>query len=168
MPSKRTLLGAAAFSLALAGGGVAGAVLGTPSLSGAQDDTTTTAEAPADAARPDRPPKGHGPGLETAAEVLGLSVEDLRAELEAGRSIAQVAEAQGVDVQDVVDALVAKGTERLEQAIAELPERARELVDREGLPERRGPGGPGGFGHGPRDEAPADAPAPADDAASDS
>ena len=42
MPSKRTILGAAAFSAALAGGGIAGAVLGTPSLSGAQDTTSTT------------------------------------------------------------------------------------------------------------------------------
>ena len=39
MPTNRKLLGAAAFSLALAGGGVAGAVLGTPNPSGAQDGT---------------------------------------------------------------------------------------------------------------------------------
>ena len=39
MPTNRKLLGAAAFSLALAGGGVAGALLGTPSPSGAQDGT---------------------------------------------------------------------------------------------------------------------------------
>ena len=44
MPTNRKLLGAAAFSLALAGGGVAGALLGTPSLSGAQDEDSTTTD----------------------------------------------------------------------------------------------------------------------------
>ncbi|HJR26203.1 MAG TPA: hypothetical protein VJ804_12075 [Acidimicrobiales bacterium] len=139
MPSKRTVLGAAAFSAALAGGGVAGALLGTPSPSAAQDDTSTsTTEATTeDGARPHRGPFGHrGARLETAAEALGMTAEELKAELEAGTSIAQVAEERGVDVQVVVDALVAEGTERLEQAIEELPTRVGELVQREGLPER--------------------------------
>jgi hypothetical protein len=140
MPSKRTLLGAAAFSAALAGGGVAGALLGTPTLSSAQEDDTTETTAPAaeDAARLHGGPFGHrGERLETAAEALGMTAEELKAELEAGKSIAQVAEERDVDPQVVVDALVAAGTERLEQAIEELPERVGELVEREGLPERR-------------------------------
>ncbi len=150
MPSKRTLLGAAAFSVALAGGGVAGALLGTPTLSAAQDDTgTETTEAPAEAAdHPGRPFGHRGERLSVAAEALGMTEDELKAELEAGKSIAQVAEEQGVDLQTVVDALVAEGTERLEAAIAALPERVDELVQREGLPERR-------FHRGPRsgDEA---------------
>ena len=157
MPSKRTLLGAAAFSVALAGGGVAGALLGTPSLSAAQDDTSTsTTEATTEeAARPHRGPFGHrGERLETAAEALGMTAEELRTELQAGKSIAQVAEERGVDVQVVIDALVAEGTERLQQAIEELPDRVEELVEREGLPERPH--------RGPR---PADDDAAADDAA---
>jgi hypothetical protein len=151
MPSKRTLLGAAAFSVALAGGGVAGALLGTPSLSSAQEDdstdTTTESTAPAeDTARLHRGPFGpRGARLETAAEALGMTAEELKAELEAGKSIAQVAEEKGIEVQVVVDALVAEGTERLEEAIEELPERVGELVEREGLPERpHGPRGPRG------------------------
>ncbi len=161
MPSKRTLLGAAAFSAALAGGGVAGALLGTPSLSGAQDDssTETTTEAPAaDAARPLRPgPFGHrGERLSVAAEALGMTQEELLTELRAGKSIAQVAEEKGVDVQTVVDALVAEGTQKLEAAIAALPERVSELVQREGLPDRP-------HRHGPRDDTADDA--TADDAA---
>ncbi len=144
MPSKRTLLGAAAFSLALAGGGAAGALLGTPTISGAQDDgTTETTEAPDEVAADDsgRPfrPHLHFPRLEVAADALGMTADELKAELEAGKSIAQVAEERDVDVQTVIDALVAAGTERLEQAIAALPEKASELVEREGLPERRGP-----------------------------
>lgn len=142
MPTNRKLLGAAAFSLALAGGGAAGALLGTPSLSDAQDGTNDTTETTAeDATRPG--PRGHhGEGLATAAEALGISEDELRTALEDGQSIAQVAEAEGVDVQTVIDALVADATTRLEEAITNLPDRMTELVNREGLPDR--PGGPGG------------------------
>ncbi len=146
MPTNRKLLGAAAFSLALAGGGAAGALLGTPSLSSAQDGTeeTTTDDAAPEDPRPRRF-QHRGEGWAGAAEAIGLTAEELRAAREAGQAIAQVAEAEGVDVQTVIDALVANGTERLEEAIAELPDRMTELVDREGLPDRGGPGGPGGF-----------------------
>ncbi len=152
MPTNRKLLGAAAFALALTGGGVAGALLGTPTLSGAQDGTEDTA--PSD----DPGRRGHlGEGLDAAADAIGISADDLRAALEDGQSIAQVAEANGVDVQTVIDALVANGTERLEEAIEGLPERMTELVEREGLPDR-GRGGPGGFrGRGPIGGAGADA-----------
>jgi polyhydroxyalkanoate synthesis regulator phasin len=151
MPTNRKLLGAAAFSLALAGGGVAGAVLGTPSLSGAQDDTTSTTQG--SIATEDvggRHLGGPGARLATAAEALGITEDELRTALEGGQSIAQVAEAEGVDVQTVVDALVAEATARLSELEASLPERMTELVNREGLPERHGPGGlglPGGH-HG--------------------
>jgi hypothetical protein len=153
---KRTLIGAAAFSAALAGGGLAGAMLGTPGVSGAQDDTTSTTTADtSDSARPHRPhPRLHA--LQAAAEALGMTPAELRTELEAGKSIADVADEKGVDQQVVVDAIVADGTERLEQAIEELPTRAAEVVEREGLPERP----KDGRGHGPRPED-----APADDAA---
>ena len=158
MPTNRKLLGAAAFSLALAGGGVAGAVLGTPNPSGAQDSTedTSTAAAPAD---PGGGFRGHrGDSLAAAAEAIGISEDDLRTALEDGQSIAQVAEAEGVDVQIVIDALVADATERLEAAIDGLPDRMAEVVEREGLPDRGGRGGPGGFGgRGPGLEAAADA-----------
>ena len=142
MPMNRKLLGAAAFSLALAGGGAAGAILGTPNLTLAQDaesggDDTTDAA-------PDGVRGPHGPGahLEAAAEAIGISEDDLLAALQEGQSIAQVAEANGVDVQAVVDAMVAAATERLEAAIDELPDHMAEVVEREGLPDR-GPGGPG-------------------------
>lgn len=163
MPVNRTLLGAAAFSLALAGGGIAGAVLGAPTLSSAQDEPTTeTTEAPDEAVGRRGPGEHRGERLTTAAEALGVTEDELRTALEGGQSLAQVAEAEGVDVQTVIDALVANGTARLEEAIAALPDRVAELVEREGLPERRGRGG---FG-GPHGERPADAPSEdtADDA----
>lgn len=147
MPTNRKLLGAAAFSLALAGGGVAGALLGTPSLSGAQDDTTsTTADTPVGEDAGGRQLGGPGARLSTAAGALGITEDELRTALEAGQSIAQVAEAEGIDVQTVIDALVAEATARLAEAEASLPERMTDLVNREGLPEHHGPGGPGGPG----------------------
>jgi hypothetical protein len=145
MPSKRTLLGAAAFSVALAGGGVAGAVLGTPSLSSAQDTPTSTAPAdgggagagaPApDGARPPRPPP-RAVLRRQAADALVMSPEDLRSELQSGKSIAQVAQEKGVDQQQVIDAIVADATEKLQAEIDRLPDQVTEAVEREGLPER--------------------------------
>lgn len=152
---------AAAMVAALAGGGVAGAALGTPVLSVAQegDDTTTTVE-PGDDTEGDRPGfefgRGHGPfgvviDLEAAAEALGISEDDLRAALEDGQTIAEVAEAQGVDVQEVIDAMVAAANENIDEAVAELrdelPDRITDLVN-EGFPEGRGPGGGHRIGFG--------------------
>jgi uncharacterized protein (DUF433 family) len=157
MPTNRKLLGAAAFSLALAGGGVAGAVLGTPDLSNAQDGTESTAPDGSDAGRG---PFGEhrGEGLDAAADAIGISVDDLAAALREGQSIAQVAEANGVEPQTVIDAMVANGTDRLNEAIAELPDRITEMVNREGLPERGGRhGGPGGRHGGMGFDAAADA-----------
>lgn len=153
MTSKRKLLGAAAFSLALAGGGMAGAMLGGPGTSGAQDGTTSTAEATTETARahPFRPERGER--LQTAADALGITPAELKTELEAGKSIAQVAEEHNVDVQKVIDALVAEGTARLDAMKAALPDRVTQMVNREGLPKRPGHHGP----HAPRAAADAGA-----------
>ena len=147
MPMNRKLLGAAAFSLALAGGGAAGALLGTPSLTLAQDgeEEPTTEEGGGPRLR-----RHGGEHLATAAEAIGITEDELRAALAEGQSIAQVAAANDVDVQTVVDALVAAATERLVSAIDDVPERIADVVEREGLPDR-GPGrghGPGHFGAG--------------------
>jgi polyhydroxyalkanoate synthesis regulator phasin len=99
-------------------------------LGGLVDDGTITqeqADAVEDAlaqARPD-----HGPGhpgapfafgrLSTIAESLGMDVDDLRSELRDGRTVAEVADDQGVDVQDVVDDIVAAQQERVDQAVAD-------------------------------------------------
>ena len=142
MPTNRKLLGAAAFSLALAGGGVAGALLGTPSLSGAQDGTDEST----DTRRRTAGARGSAPTgarrSTAAAEAIGITEDELRAALEGGQSIAQVAEAEGVDVQTVIDALVADGTERLEAAIDELPERMADAGRAGGPARSRCPGGP--------------------------
>ncbi len=150
MTPNRKLLGAAAFTLALTGGGVAGALLGSPSLSNAQDGTTSTtalssaADTSADTLGGPRDHRGEG--LTVAAKALGISEADLRTALEGGKSIADVAKAQGVDLQTVIDALVADGNARLDAAKANLPARITELVNRAGL----GGHGPGGDHRGHR------------------
>jgi len=159
MTRNRKLVGAAAFALALAGGGVVGAALGTPSVSGAQDGTTeTTDDTTGDADRRGPWERRHD-RLATAAEALGISEEALLEALQDGQSIAQVAEAEGVEVQTVIDALVAAATERLEELEANLPDHMTELVNREGLPERH-------HHRGHRPHAMADAAAEDEDTAS--
>ncbi len=58
-----------------------------------------------------------GASLEALEETLGLSGEEIRAELEAGNTLADVAEAQGVSVEDLADQLIANMEERLDQAV---------------------------------------------------
>ncbi len=54
-----------------------------------------------------------GAGLDAAATALGMTPAELRTELESGKTIAQVATAKSVDVQKVIDALVAEATTRI-------------------------------------------------------
>ena len=124
-----------------------------------------------EAARPERGERGPGMrghhgfgGGADIAEVLGLEAGELREALADGQSIAEVAEAQGVAVDDVVDAIVSATEERLadavengrideeraEEILSDAAERAEDMVNGELELGRRGPGrrGPGGFGFG--------------------
>jgi len=124
------------------------------------------------------PRGGHGHGghggfdkgvsLTSAAEVLNLSEDELRTQLEGGASLASIADVQGVARDTLIAELVESGQARLDEAVAEgrltqaeaderaadLTERVTETVDREGLPTRGD--------H--RDDRPSD---DADDAAAD-
>ncbi len=51
---------------------------------------------------------------EIVSELLGIDAETLRTELQAGKSIADIATEQGVDVQTVIDALVAEAQEHID------------------------------------------------------
>jgi hypothetical protein len=119
-----------------------------------QSSTAGAADAPATtvrAVKPDdntRPAKGdkRGPGrgpegdlLAPAATALGITVSDLTKELQAGKSIADVAVAKGVAVDKVVDAIQA----------AMRPQIAS-MVNTKGFAPG-GPGGPGGRPGGPGD-----------------
>ena len=64
-----------------------------------------------------RGPHGHGPGPTVLADALGIDVETLRTELAAGNSIADIAEANGADVQAVIDALIADAESHLDLAV---------------------------------------------------
>ena len=66
--------------------------------------------------------RGHGrqgfPFDGEILETLGIDVATLREQLQAGSSLADIAEAQGVDVQALIDALVTEGNERIDEAVA--------------------------------------------------
>lgn len=111
-------IAAALLSASLVGGGAVGALLGTPSLTSAQESTTEdTTEAPPQSFGP-RFHHRLGAGLEAAADALGLSVEELRTALADGGSIADVAAEQNVDVQTVIDAMVAEATTAIDEKVA--------------------------------------------------
>lgn len=57
--------------------------------------------------------------LEDAADAIGITLEELLEQLQDGKSIAEVAEDEGVDPQDVIGALVADIDERLDNAVAD-------------------------------------------------
>lgn len=147
----------------------------------AQADAVSAALQEAMPARGGGGPRGEagmrgGGHLEVAATALGITADELRTELQAGSSIAQVAEAKGVSIDTVKAALKADLESRLAQAVtdgkitqAQADERLGDAdthvqaeVDQVGLP--AGKGGHGGRGgHGPmgRADAPAAAPAAA-------
>ncbi len=60
-----------------------------------------------------------GRDLDAAASFLGLSESELRAALESGKSLAQVAEDEGKPADKLVDALVAATTKRLDEAVSD-------------------------------------------------
>jgi hypothetical protein len=63
---------------------------------------------------------GGGPAFdgEVLAGLLGIDVATLRTELESGSTIAEIASAHGVDVQTVIDALVAEAKSHLDLSVS--------------------------------------------------
>ena len=146
MRPMRKIITAATVVASIAAGGVAGAVIGAPTIAGAGETATGAAgwvrdalsglvedgtidQGQADAvataleeARPERGLHhlhlGHHLGLDAVAESLGITMEELRDALQDGRTIADVAGERGVDVQVVVDAIVAAQRARIDEAVA--------------------------------------------------
>lgn len=154
----RKSIAAAAMTAALAGGALIGATLGNPlgagASGGAGATTTTTAPSGSNgsaAPKPDGPrgPRG-GFDLDVAAKTLNLTTDELRTQLQAGKSLADIAKAQGVEKQTLIDALVKAGEARLDEAKAALPDQVAKMVDatppKGGMGEGHGPGGMGGPG----------------------
>src|SRR5436305_5337001 len=100
-------------------------------------------------------PHEFGHGLDAAATYLGLTEAQLRTQLESGKTLAQVAKAQGKSVDGLEAALVKDATTKLDAAVkagrltaadeqqilSDLKEHVDDLVNGN-LPER-GPGRPG-------------------------
>ncbi len=63
--------------------------------------------------------KGCNKNLDAVAEALGLEADEIKAELEAGSTLAEIAEANDVDPETLVDAMVAAATERVEEKVAD-------------------------------------------------
>jgi prolyl-tRNA editing enzyme YbaK/EbsC (Cys-tRNA(Pro) deacylase) len=130
-------------------GGLGGALLLGPASADSANTAASTASGRAVATAAQCPG-----GLADLADVIGISTDDLRGALRDGQTLAEVAEANGVDPQQVVDLLVVNGTERLDAAVAagridqataderkaSLPDRAADLVN--GELERHGHGHP--------------------------
>ncbi len=92
--------------------------------------------------------------FDTAAEALGLTPEEYFAELHAGKSLDEIAEEQGVEVEAVQDAMDAARGEAMQQAIEQAVEDERMSQEQadwmlEGLEQGFFPMGRGfGFGRG--------------------
>lgn len=81
-------------------------------------DEADTDEAEANEADGEREGRRSGGcNLETAAEAIGIDEADLQAALEDGDTIADVAEANGVSADDVIDAIVDAKTERIAEKV---------------------------------------------------
>jgi len=57
--------------------------------------------------------------LSVAADKLGMTVEELRTELEADKTIADVAKAKGVELATIIDAYVTARTEQVQQMVTD-------------------------------------------------
>jgi hypothetical protein len=171
---QKNLTITAAVAGALLLGGVA-ATLVVPALVSAADPSATPAASPSASSTPGNPaPPGHpgfgGPGMggtteavsdtSVAAKAIGISEADLNAALQSGKSVADVAKANNVDAQKVIDALVQDKKDEIAAALkagtitrAEADQQvagATQFVTGQVNGTGFGPGGPGGGpgGHG--------------------
>ena len=85
------------------------------------------------------------------AEFIGVTPEELKAGLESGQSVAQVAEANGVTAEALTEYLLGEISTHLADAVANgkidqakadeilanAPDKIEEKINREGLPDRR-------------------------------
>ena len=62
---------------------------------------------------------GHFADLDAAATYLGLTEAELRAELEDGKTLAEIAEAEGKSVDGLVQALLKAASTRIDQAVVD-------------------------------------------------
>lgn len=135
--STVSMLSASALAATIIGFGVAAPSIAEETGTG-QGTTTTTEDAATDTEDtttdelpeddlPQGPGPGHGPGhgpgpvghLDTAAEILGLSTDELVEQLHDGSTLGEIADEAGVDRQTLVDAILADQEERVTEMLDE-------------------------------------------------
>jgi ribosomal protein S20 len=120
--NRTRLLAAAALVGAIGSGATVGLFLGVPGLSAA--DTPTPTPSSSTSPLPHEGPGLHKhfragrPTLDAAAKALGMTTADLKTALGNGQSIAAIAKAKHIDVNSVVNALVADATSRIDAAVS--------------------------------------------------
>jgi hypothetical protein len=105
----------------IAGTAIAGAVavvaFGVGGNAGAKPVLpTTSVQSSSTGAQPQH--GGPGKNVDAVASVLGLTTSELRTQLDAGKTIAQVATTQGVSVQKVIDTIVSEMKAHLASEVA--------------------------------------------------
>ena len=109
---------------------------------------------------------GGPPGAAAIATYLGLTSDQIRTQLQSGKTLAQIATAQGKTVSGLEDAIVADAKTHKDAAVtagkltaaqettmlADLQSHVADMVNSTGPPAggKGGPGGPGGASFGPR------------------
>jgi hypothetical protein len=133
----------------VAAGGIAGAVLGVPGLSGASTTSSTPSSVPSHGpgkgGLPGFRARGGGDEIAAAAKALGLTPEELMQQLSDGKTtIADIAHQKNIPLDDVVNAMANADRDRIEQFVNNpLPQFGKDGPAAGGPPA----GGPGaGFG----------------------
>lgn len=121
-PRKVGIAAAMTFAVVLGAGGIAAAqtdrgVAQTPEPPVAEEPAPEANEERGDSDRRQRRSNRRARAHSVVAESIGITVEELREEFQSGKSIAQIAEENGVDSDDVVTSLVSAIEERLDTAV---------------------------------------------------
>lgn len=107
-------------------------------------------------------PGGHGPNMDSMASILGITVDELRAEMESGKTLEEIVSAYGLTMDQVHEKMLELRKTEIAQAVADgkmTQEQADQMLERlekgpagppPGEPGNGGPGGHGGPG-GPND-----------------
>jgi len=103
---------------AVAAGGVGGALIGVPALSGAQPFPASATNTAADATKPAGHLRGDSALLDAAAKALNLTTQQLTDKLSDGKTtIADVAKQQNVDINKVIDAIASADRARISDIV---------------------------------------------------
>ena len=149
MMRSRVVTGIAVVA-AVAAGGVGGALIGVPGLSGATPFNTVAAGTAAPGAKPGARLGRNSALIAAAATALKLTPQQLLDKLSDGKTtIADVAKAQGVDIKDVIKAMTDADATRIGDIVNKpWPQRPAPGSPGAGPAFRGGPGMRGGFGFG--------------------